>query len=197
METYKYQTRKSGGGGGRGKETLFRVTFRNQINHIQIADNKANMIITINSLIITVMMGFSGYGTLVLGNVFNMFNIIIPVTLIILTCLLSVVFAIQAARPKIIKTKKHQVSNLKTKSSLVFFGTISDMTLNDYMDEMDELIKSKESIYHTMVLDIFNQGKVLNRKYKLLSIAYQIFMYGFVFSVLTFLVIFLFSSPSI
>jgi hypothetical protein len=195
METYKYQTGKAGG--GRGKETLFRVTFRNQINHIQIADNKANMIITINSLIITVMMGFSGYGTLVAGQVFNLVNILIPVTLIILTCLLSVVFAIQAARPKIIKTKKSQTVNLKTKSSLVFFGTISDKSLDDYMNEMDELIKSKESIYHTMVLDIYNQGKVLNRKYKLLSIAYQIFMYGFVFSVLTFLVIFLFSSTSI
>lgn len=195
METYKYQTGKAGG--GRGKETLFRVTFRNQINHIQIADNKANMIITINSLIITVMMGFSGYGTLVAGKVFNLVNILIPVTLIILTCLLSVVFAIQAARPKIIKTKKSQTVNLKTKSSLVFFGTISDKSLNDYMNEMDELIKSKESIYHTMVLDIYNQGKVLDRKYKLLSIAYQIFMYGFVFSVLTFLVIFLFSSHSI
>ncbi len=195
METYKYQTGKSGG--GRGKETLFRVTFRNQINHIQIADNKANMIITINSLIISLLIGLSGYGTIVAGELFNKLNIIIPVTLIILTCLLSVVFAIQAARPKIIKTKKGQTINLKTKSSLVFFGTISSKTLNDYITEMDDLIKSKESIYHTMVLDIYNQGKVLNRKYKLLSIAYQIFMYGFVFSVLTFLGIFLFSSPSI
>ena len=51
-------------GGGRGKETLFRVTFRNQINHIQIADNKANMIITINSLIITVLIGLSGYSSI-------------------------------------------------------------------------------------------------------------------------------------
>lgn len=195
METYKYQTGKSGG--GRGKETLFRVTFRNQINHIQIADNKANMIITINSLIISVMIGLSGYGSIASGHIFNKLNIIIPVTLIILTCLLSVVFAIQAARPKIIKAKSHQPTNHKTKSSLVFFGTISDKTLNDYMNEMDELIKSKESIYHTMVLDIYNQGKVLNRKYTLLSVAYQIFMYGFVFSVLTFLVIFLFSSPTI
>jgi hypothetical protein len=194
METYKYQTDKSG---GRGKETLFRVTFRNQINHIQIADNKANMIITINSLIITVLIGLSGYGTIASGNIFNKVNIIIPVTLIILTCLLSVVFAIQAARPKIIKARKNHPEEKKNKSSLVFFGTISDKTLDNYMNEMDELINSKQSIYHTMVIDIYNQGKVLNRKYKLLSIAYLIFMYGFIFSVITFLIIFLFSSPTI
>ncbi len=40
---------------GRGKETLFRSTFRNQINHIAIADNKANMIININSIIISLI----------------------------------------------------------------------------------------------------------------------------------------------
>jgi len=194
METYKYKTDKSG---GRGKETLFRVTFRNQINHIQIADNKANMIITINSLIITVLIGLSGYGTITSGNLFNKVNIIIPVTLIILTCLLSVVFAIQAARPKIIKAKKNVQQEKRDKSSLVFFGTISDKSLENYMSEMDELINSKQSIYNTMVIDIYNQGRVLNRKYKLLSIAYLIFMYGFIFSVITFLAIFLFSSNSI
>jgi hypothetical protein len=195
------RTDKKRAGGGRGKETLFRVTFRNQINHIQIADNKANMIITINSLIITVLIGLSGYSSISTGNLFNQVNIIIPVTLIILTCLLSVVFAIQAARPKIIRSKKTQNEkqeiDLKSKTSLLFFGTISNKSLDDYISEMDNLINSKTSIYHTMVIDIYNQGKVLNRKYRLLSIAYQIFMYGFVFSVLTFLVIFLFSSPSI
>lgn len=195
MENIKADTEKSGG--GRGKETLFRVTFRNQINHIQIADNKANMIITINSLIITVLIGLSGYSSISTGNLFNQANIIIPVTLIILTCLLSVVFAIQAARPKIIRNKKSPNMNSKSRTSLLFFGTISNKSLDDYMNEMDDLINSRQSIYHTMVIDIYNQGKVLNRKYTLLSIAYQIFMYGFVFSVLTFLAIFLFSSPSI
>jgi len=194
MQGYKYQSDKKG---GRGKETLFRVTFRNQINHIQIADNKANMIITINSLIITVLIGLSGYGAIAEGALFNNKGIIIPVTLIILTCLFSVVFAIQAARPKIIKSKKPDTIQDKKESSLLFFGYISNKTLKDYMDEMDELIRSRESIYQNMVVDIYNQGKVLNRKYKLLSIAYLIFMYGFIFSVLTFLVIFLFSPTSI
>ena len=141
--------------------------------------------------------GLSGYGALAEGALFNNKGIIIPVSLIILTCLFSVVFAIQAARPKIIKSKKPDTIQDKKESSLLFFGYISNKTLKDYMDEMDELIRSRESIYQNMVVDIYNQGKVLNRKYKLLSIAYLIFMYGFIFSVLTFLVIFLFSPTSI
>ena len=58
------------------------------------------------------------------------------------------------------------------------------------MEEMDDMLKSRDQIYNNMIIDIYNQGKVLKRKYHLLSIAYLIFMYGFVFSVLTFLLMF-------
>jgi hypothetical protein len=63
--------------------------------------------------------------------------------------------------------------------------------MDEYLDEMDDLLKSREMIYKNMTIDIYNQGKVLKRKYHLLSIAYLIFMYGFVFSVLTFLLLFI------
>jgi len=178
-------------GGGRGKETLFRVTYRNQISLIQIADNKANMIITINTLIITVLIGLSGYGSFVEGNLFKSINIFLPLGLITLSCLLSMVFAIQATRPRILKNSKIQPTGNKQKSSLLFFGTIAGKSLDSYITEMDELIHSKESIYHTMEIDIYNQGRVLDRKYKLLSFAYLVFMYGFILSVAIFLVFFL------
>jgi len=177
-------------GGGRGRETLFRVTFRNQINLIQIADNKANMIISINSIIISVIITINGFG--VISDSFqNKADIVIPVTLIILTCLTSVVYAIQAARPHLIKPQKGQEEKQAKNTSMLFFGTISGKTMDEYLDEMDELLKSREMIYKNMTIDIYNQGKVLKRKYHLLSIAYLIFMYGFVFSVLTFLLLFI------
>jgi hypothetical protein len=177
-----------GVGGGRGKETLFRVTFRNQINLIQIADNKANMIISINSIIISVIITINGFG--VISDSFqNKTDIVVPVTLIILTCLTSVVYAIQAARPHLIRPKKGTEKRAIT--SMLFFGTISTKTMEEYLDEMNNLLKSREMIYKNMTIDIYNQGKVLKRKYHLLSIAYLIFMYGFVFSVLTFLILFI------
>ncbi len=155
------------------------------------------MIITINSLIISVFIFLSGYGMFSSVRLLNVNLIMIPSTLIILTCLLSVVFAIQAARPKIIKSKKSTTPPDKKKTSLLFFGNISEKSLDAYMNEMDDLIRSKESIYQTMMIDIYYQGRVLSRKYKLLAIAYQIFMYGFVFSVLAFLLLFLFTQPTI
>jgi hypothetical protein len=187
MQSYSYNTGKSG---GRGKETLFRVTFRNQINLIQIADNKANMIISINSIIISVIVSITGFGVVAETFEYSKAEIAIPVTLIVLTCLLSVVYAIQAARPYIVRNKKGQDEILSKNTSMLFFGTISRKSMDQYMSEMEDLLKSRESIYKNMTIDIYNQGKVLKRKYHLLSIAYLIFMYGFVFSVLTFLLLF-------
>ena len=191
MQSYSYMTGKTGRGGGRGRETLFRVTFRNQINLIQIADNKANMIISINSIIISVIIMINGFGAIADNIDYNKADIVVPATLIVLTCLTSVVYAIQAARPYLIRPKKGVEEKQAKNASMLFFGTISKKTMDEYLDEMDDMLKSREMIYKNMTIDIYNQGKVLKRKYHLLSIAYLIFMYGFVFGVLIFLVLFI------
>ena len=177
---------------GRGMETLFRVTFNNQIHLIRIADNKANSIMTINAMVITVLIGLSGYGSITRENNFSSLSILLPIILLLLTCLLSVIFALRATKPKIIKTKNKTDVKMPG-SSLMFFGSIPERTLDEYLAEMDVLEHSKELIYHTMEIEIYNQSKVLNVKYKLLRIAFLIFMYGFILSVLAFGVFFLFS----
>lgn len=191
MDATKLRKEKKG---GRGKETLFRVTFNNQINHIKIADNKAHIIITINTLVISIIIGLSRFRLFPEVNIISSSSMLVPDILIILTCLLSVIYAVQAARPMIIKPKKEEILESELNHSPLFFGNIEDKTLKNYITEMDELIQSREAIYHTMEVEIYNQGKILSRKYKLLNIAYRIFMYGFLLSVLSFLVVFLFSS---
>jgi hypothetical protein len=189
MDTIKHHKEKKS---GRGKETLFRVTFNNQINHIKIADNKAHIIITINTLVISIIIGLSRFHFINDVNIIASTEMLVPDILMILTCLLSVIYAIQAARPMIIRPKKDEILDGELNKSLLFFDTIENKTLKNYISEMDELISSNQAIYHTMEVEIYNQGKVLSRKYKLLNIAYRIFMYGFVLSVLSFLIVFIF-----
>lgn len=172
-------------------ETLFRITFNNQIHLIRIADNKANSIITINTLVITVLIGLSGYGSITQKIDFRSINMILPIILLIMTCLTSVIFALLATQPKILKTK-NKTAEKGSGSSLMFFGSIADRTLDDYLSNMDDLTHSPELVYQAMEIEIYNQSKVLTRKYKLLSIAFLVFRYGFISSVLAFLVSFLF-----
>lgn len=169
----------------RGRETLFRATYQNQNNLIQMADNKANIIISINTMIISSIIAITGYGA-VAGKIDTLGGeAIAPIVMIILSCLVSVIFAIQAARPKLIKAKV--VGGSMQRSSLLFFGVIAGFTQQGYLDEMEKLLASGNELYEHMTIDLYNQGLVLKRKYNLLVYAYQVFMFGFILSVLIFL----------
>lgn len=175
--------------GGKGAETLFRVTYQNQISLIRIADNKAHLIITINAGIISVIMAVSGIKRSIESFEISSTLIIIPVIFILLACLISAVFAIRAAMPNVRKPKKDTNKEKPERSSLLFFGNISSKSMEEYMGEMKKLIISKKLIHENMIVDIYNQAKILSRKYRLLNVAYQIFMYGFIIGVLAFTLI--------
>jgi len=175
----------------RGKQTLFRVTYRTQINLIRIADNKANMILGINAMIITILMGIistqiffspnSADGNLV---------IVIPVILIMITALITALFAIKSAKPRLIKPKITD-SEQSQKSSYLFFENIWKMSTEEYLNKMDGLLDSSQDIYENMIIDIHNQAKVLHYKYSLLRKAYSIFTIGYVTSIISFLILWL------
>ncbi len=86
----------------REAQTFYRVTFKNNIGLLHIADNKANMLISMNTLVISAIIAISGYGAI--ANQFEEMGlkIILPTGLILIFCLVSTVLAVQAARPKII-----------------------------------------------------------------------------------------------
>ncbi len=170
---------------GRERETVFRTTYRIQTNLIQIADNKANLIIGINTMIISSMIAITGYGAV--ADKLDLYgsNIIFPLVVIMLTCLISAIFAIQSARPEIIQSDKNKIN--PEKSSLLFFGVIAQYSQTEYINQLGQLLDSRENVYEHMSIDLYNQGVILKRKYNLLSYAYKVFMFGFVFSVMVFL----------
>ena len=181
MEIPKEEKKKE----GKGKETLFRVAYRNQITLIQIADNKANLIISINTLIISSIIAVSGYGVVAEHLQYDKANVLVPVSLILLSCLASAIFAIQAAKPKMIT--KGALDEQKDKTSLIFFGEIAQHDQATYLARMKALMSSDEQVYETMSIDLHNQGMILARKYKLINTAYRIFMFGFILSVWVFM----------
>ena len=138
---------------GRGRETLFRATYQNQSNLIQMADNKANIIISINTMIISSIIAITGYGAIA-GKI-EAYDTkgIVPIVLIVLSCLISVIFAIQAARPKLLKAKV--VGGTMQKSSLLFFGIIASYSQQAYLDEIKRLLDSGDDLYEHMTIDLY------------------------------------------
>jgi len=171
----------------RGIQTLYRSTFRTQINLIQIADNKANMIIGINAMIITVLMGIISTGIIFSSQNSERNTVLIfPLVFIILTSLVTAVLAIRAAKPRVLKNKKMN-SQEDEKTSLLFFGNIWNLSTKEYLSRMEKLMESPKDIYQCMMIDIHNQARVLHRKYQLLRMAYIVFMVGFTISIAAFL----------
>lgn len=172
---------------GRGRDTMFKVIYSNQISLTQMADTKANIIIGINTMIISSIVAITGYG--MVSGFMSQGSVIflIPVLMIVLTSLGSVVYAVQATRPKFVNLIAK--SGIGSRSSIFFFGIIASFTQDEYMKEVDRVFDSQEAVYRHMTIDVHNQGVILRRKYNLLSYAYKIFLYGFIASVLAFIAV--------
>ncbi len=158
---------------GRGKETLFRVSARNQIELIAIADNKANIIIGINVMLITLIVGafgsnFEFQGSLLMTRI----ELLIPFSILLISSLISAIFSILAAKPQIIKSKD------ETGRSNLFFQNFYEKTLDEYKEDMYRVLGSRQLTYDQMIIDMYNNGLVLHGKYDLLSKSYNVFMFG-------------------
>ncbi|MFM7196187.1 MAG: Pycsar system effector family protein [Bacteroidota bacterium] len=169
---------------GKGRDIMYRAVYGNQAAQNQIADNKASILISINTAIISALVAITVYSSDA-GVLEDSAILIIPVFSILFTCLISIVFALLSARPKVVNILKSQTR----KSSLLFFGVISSFSQEEYIQELDAMLLRGDEVYRHMSIDVYNQGVVLRKKFNLLSYSYQVFLVGFVISVFLFLIV--------
>ncbi|MBC7912724.1 MAG: HD domain-containing protein [Pyrinomonadaceae bacterium] len=180
---------------GRGIETLYRSVYDYHINLSQIADNKAGIMISINTIIVSLVITLFGSGYTFSGqNEFGSLRFVIPMAVLLLTSLLAVVFAILSSRPNVTTKEKYELS--KKDSSILFFGNFAQLQPREFVGRINELKKQKEELYDSMSVDIYHLGAVLVKKYKLLSWSYNIFMSGLVLCAVAFIIIMMFSYHS-
>lgn len=162
----------------RGISTVFRIMANNHASLSQMADSKANIMISVNSIILSVII------SVLIRHLDENRNLIIPTVSLVLVCVATIVFAVKATRPNVSEGTftKEDIQNKKT--NLLFFGNFHNMTLPDYDWAMREMLNSRDYLYGSMVKDIYFLGVVLAKKYRLLRISYNIFMYGLIVSML-------------
>ncbi|MDU8885131.1 DUF5706 domain-containing protein [Yeosuana sp. MJ-SS3] len=170
----------------RGIETMFRVTLRNHIDLSDIADTKANILLSVNAIIISLLLS-----NLIpkLDNPSNGY-LIYPTIIFITFTIAAMVLSVLATRPNVTSGKftKEDVENKKV--NLLFFGNFHKMKLDDFEWAMNELMKDKDYLYNSLIKDLYFLGKVLDRKYKILRITYTIFIIGILVSVTAFAIAF-------
>jgi predicted metal-dependent HD superfamily phosphohydrolase len=166
----------------RGIQTMFRTTSNNHFQLSSLADGKANIMISVNAIIISVVL------TILLVRLPYYPNYVLPTVVLVITCLGAMIFAILATRPSVNEGKFNEEDIRAKKTNLLFFGNFHQMQLEEYQWGMNEMLKDREYLYNSMIKDIYFLGVVLAKKYKLLRISYTIFMFGLILSVIAFVI---------
>ena len=184
--------KKKRAGSSRGIETLLRSLYRTHLDLTNLADNKANMMITVNGLIVSILLAAGGSVVAVTKDYIYM----LPILVLLTSGFVSMFFAVMSARPsteRCCDVKKVPLDFLRGQANVMYFLDNADLTTKEYVGVMKEIVKDRDQVYEEMFVHVHSMGIVLTRKFGLLRTAYTVFIYGLGFCVITFIGIVVFS----
>lgn len=164
----------------RGVETMFRNVMRTHVEFSGMADGKANIMISVNTLLLTAIIA------VLARKLDSNPHLIIPTAIITLVSLTTLIYAVLVTRPKITQGTFTKEDIEEKRANLLFFGNFYRMKLDDFTWGMKSLIEDKDYLYGSMIKDFYFLGQVLGQKYRYLRVCYSIFMYGLIISVIAF-----------
>ncbi len=173
-------------GTSKSAQTMFKTALRNHIDLSAIADNKANIMLSVNALIITFALPLLG------KEIAANRTLLFPTILLLSVCVVSMIFATLATRPIPMKGYSTMESILAKKSNLFFFGNYYRMSFEEYEQGMNATVADDTILDTTIMRDLFFLGRTLGFKYAHLRKCYTIFMYGIIVTVIAFVVVFSF-----
>lgn len=154
----------------RGVQTLFRTLSRNHYNLLKMLDNKASIILTVNSIIISLMMGiiFVASGT-------EAEVVRVGSKILLNFGMLSMVFALMAMLPHRYRSKGKSAD---TMHGLLYAGMYSKLSAEEYESRMQDIITKGETVYHSLIKDMYQLGKSIAIKQRLIWVSVGFFLIG-------------------
>lgn len=167
----------------RGIDTLLRNAYRAQLDMLSLAAVKANIMISLNGLLISML--------IISGTHFIGVDIwfAIPITLFLLSSAMATVFAVLAARPDVSGKKFTPKDFKQNKAHLLAFEEFSDLSEKQYVDAMTYMLADDDRVYKNMISHVHELGSTADRKYRKLHYSYTVFISGIILSVVSLLVI--------
>jgi predicted metal-dependent HD superfamily phosphohydrolase len=182
---------KTGKNFGRGVDTVYRITLSNHISLSSIADGKANMVININTPILTALIALTSTGISLSETLFQNKLLFIPILILMLGTLMAIFYAVLSVIPKVSGGNKLPPPQAETKQNTLYFGNFLNMEKEEFVVHMQELKKDQTLLYDELSRDLYSLGLVLQKKYRLLTYAYRAFITGLILSVFSFVVVYL------
>jgi predicted metal-dependent HD superfamily phosphohydrolase len=173
----------------RGIQTMLRLTSENHVELSNMADGKASILISVNAIIISVIL------SVLIRRIEVDTHLTIPTFIFLASSLTTIIIAIMATRPKISTGNFSREDILNKSTNLLFFGNFYKTKVKDYQWAMNTMMRDPDYLYSSLIMDIHQLGVVLARKYKLIRLAYTVFMIGLLISVLAFMFAIMMHSP--
>lgn len=154
---------------------IIRTTQRNNIDLTQLADNKANVLLSLNALMITFIlpMILSNLAVIVEGYLF------IPLVILALTCFSTIYISAIVLKPS--NLDEYRASSLDdpdAQLSPFFFGNFQKMTPEEYFDYMGESAANSKLVKAHLIQDLYYIGRRLGYKMDRIRLAFNIFLGG-------------------
>jgi predicted metal-dependent HD superfamily phosphohydrolase len=173
----------------KGIQTMLRLTSENHLELSNMADGKASILISVNAIIISVIL------SVLIRRIEVDTHLTIPTILFLASSLATIIVAILATRPKVSEGSFTREDVLNKKVNLLFFGNFHRTSLEEYKWAMNAMMRDPDYLYGSVIQDIYFLGVILGRKYRLVRLAYTIFMIGILISVLAFVLAMLLHTP--
>jgi predicted metal-dependent HD superfamily phosphohydrolase len=164
----------------KGIETMFRISLKNHITLSRIADDKANTLISVNAIILSI----------VLSALFPKLDsnpwLIYPSMALMLVSITTIVLSTLSTIPRTTHGEVSAEDIRNKRGNLLFFGNFHGMSLKEYEFGIGQLMNDGEYLYGSLTRDLYFLGIVLNRKYGMLRWAYLVFVIGLIVSIFLF-----------
>ncbi|UCD89882.1 MAG: hypothetical protein JSW04_00110 [Desulfobacterales bacterium] len=148
-----------------------------RMHHTQLssmADMKANILLTMASVVVTLSVRYITEPHLKSATI-----------VLIVFCLLTIVLASYSVMPKthLFRNSRGPSKAKKSKFNLLFFGDFISLEYDEFEAAMEEVINDATRTYQVQLQEIYTLGVYLAKhKYRFLRLAYTAFIMGAIFS---------------
>ncbi|MBK5214365.1 MAG: hypothetical protein JJE55_11970 [Flavobacteriaceae bacterium] len=156
----------------RGVQTLFKTLSRNHYNLLKMVDNKARMVLTVNSIISSLLLGL-----LFVVPKSQKIPLEIGTRILIICSMLSMIFALFSMLPHRYFGASYKKSGYK---GTLYAENFAKLSLSEFKTEFERIMKKGQNVYDEMIIDLYFLGKTIAHKQRLLFISVIIFLTGLI-----------------
>ena len=160
----------------RGVQTLFKTLSRNHYNLLKMVDNKARIVLTVNSIITSLLLGL-----LFVVPKSQKVPLEIGTRILIICSLLLMIFALFSMVPHRYFGSSYKKSGYK---GTLYAENFAKLSLTEFKNEFKRIMKKGQNIYDEMIIDLYFLGKIITHKQRLLFVSVIIFLIGLITAII-------------